>query len=121
LIVDDLKDSADSLAMLLGLLGHEVHTAYDGAEGVAAAERFRPDVVLLDLGMPKLNGYDACRCIREQPWGKDMFLIAVSGWGQESDRRRAEEARFNRHLLKPVDPAELMKVIESLTTAKQAK
>jgi PAS domain S-box-containing protein len=121
LIVDDLKDSADSLAMLLGLLGHQVHTAYDGAEGVAAAERFRPDVVLLDLGMPKLNGYDACRYIREQPWGKDMFLIAVSGWGQESDRRRAEEARFNRHLLKPVDPAELMKVIESLTTAKQAK
>jgi PAS domain S-box-containing protein len=121
LIVDDLKDSADSLAMLLGLLGHEVHAAYDGEEGVAAAEKLRPDVVLLDLGMPKLNGYDACRYIRQQPWGKDMFLIAVSGWGQESDRRRAEEARFNRHMLKPVDPSELMKVIESLTTAKQGQ
>jgi signal transduction histidine kinase/CheY-like chemotaxis protein len=121
LIVDDLKDSADSLAMLLSLLGHEAHTAYDGEAGVAAAEKLRPDVVLLDLGMPKMNGYEACRHIRQQPWGEDMFLIAVSGWGQEGDRRRAEKARFNRHMLKPVDPPELIKVIESLATAKPGK
>jgi PAS domain S-box-containing protein len=88
LIVDDLKDSADSLAMLLKIAGHEVYTAYDGEQAVAAAERFRPEVVLLDIGMPKLNGDEACRRIRELPWGKGMFLIALTGWGQEADRLR---------------------------------
>ncbi len=111
LVVDDLKDSADSLAMLLRVTGHEVHTAYDGEEGVIAAEKFRPEVVLLDIGMPKLNGYDACRRIRGEPWGKDIFLIALTGWGQDDDRRRTEEAGFNGHMVKPVNPGDLMKML----------
>jgi PAS domain S-box-containing protein len=112
LIVDDLKDSADSLAILLSMMGHETHTAYDGEEGVAAAERLRPDAVLLDIGMPKLNGYEACEKIRARPWGKKTLLIAVTGWGQEDDRRRTERAGFDRHLVKPVDPDEVAKILE---------
>jgi PAS domain S-box-containing protein len=114
LIVDDLKDSADSLAMLLRMAGHEVHTAYDGEEAVSAAEKFRPEVVLLDIGMPRLNGYDACRRIRERPWGEGVYLIAVTGWGQDDDRRRTEEAGFNGHMVKPVNPRDLMKVLAGL-------
>jgi PAS domain S-box-containing protein len=114
LIVDDNKDSAESLAMLLGMMGHEVVSVYDGEQAVAAAEAARPDVVLLDLGMPKLNGYDTCRRIREQPWGQAMFFIALTGWGQEEDRRRTEAAGFDRHMVKPVDSAALMKVLASL-------
>jgi signal transduction histidine kinase/CheY-like chemotaxis protein len=112
LIVDDLKDSADSLAILLRMMGHETHTAYDGEEGVAAAERLKPDAVLLDLGMPKLNGYEACEKIRARPWGRKTLLIAVTGWGQEDDRRRTERAGFDRHLVKPVDPDEVEKILE---------
>jgi len=104
LIVDDLKDSADSLARLLELMGHDVHAAYSGEEAVIAAATFQPDLVLLDIGMPKVNGYDACRSIRSQPWGKRMLVIALTGWGQEEDRRRTEEAGFNAHMVKPVDP-----------------
>jgi CheY-like chemotaxis protein len=113
LIVDDLKDNADSLAVLMELKGHEVHTAYDGEEAIAAAQQFKPDVVLLDIGMPKMNGYEACRSLREQSWGKGMFLIAVTGWGQEDDFRRTEEAGFDHHMVKPVDPAELLKLLAS--------
>ena len=120
LIVDDNHDSADSLAMLLQIMGHEVGTAYDGEEAVEAAGALQPDVVLLDIGMPKLNGYDACRRIREQPWGKGMFLIALTGWGQEEDRRRTEEAGFNHHMVKPVDPAALMKLLASLSVGRKA-
>jgi CheY-like chemotaxis protein len=95
--------------MLLEIMGNEVATAYDGEQAVEVAEAVRPDVVLLDIGMPKLNGYEACRRIREQPWGKGMFLIALTGWGQEEDRRRTEEAGFDRHMVKPVDADVLMK------------
>ena len=114
LIVDDLKDSADSLAALLKMIGHKVHTAYDGEDAVIAAETFRPDVVLLDIGMSRMNGYDACRRIREQPWGMGMYLIALTGWGQETDRHRSKQAGFDHHLVKPVDQDELMKVLASL-------
>lgn len=114
LIVDDNRDSADTLAMLLKVMGHEVGTTYDGEQGVEAAEALRPDVGLLDIGMPGLNGYDACRRIREQPWGQGMFLIALTGWDQEEDRRRTEEAGFNHHIVKPVDPDVLMKLLASL-------
>ncbi len=111
LLVDDNRDSADSLAMLLRLTGNEVQTAYDGVEGVEAAEQFRPEVVLLDIGMPKLNGEDACRRIRSEPWGQDMLLIALTGWGQEDDRRRTVEAGFDTHIVKPVDPEALLKLL----------
>ncbi len=111
LIVDDLRDSADTLAMLMRIHGHEAETAYDGEAAVAAAERFRPDVVLLDLGMPGLDGYGACRRIRSQPWGRGILLVALTGWGQEADRRRTEEAGFDHHLVKPVDPAALKELL----------
>jgi PAS domain S-box-containing protein len=121
LIVDDNQDSADSLAMLLKIKGYEVATAYDGEQAVEAAGTLRPDVVLLDIGMPKLNGYDACWRIRQQPWGQGMFLIALTGWGQEEDRRRTEEAGFNEHMVKPVDPAALMKLLASLSAEQRGQ
>jgi PAS domain S-box-containing protein len=107
LVADDNRDTADTLAMMLRLAGHEVHAVHDGQQAVEAAAWFRPDVALLDIGMPKLNGFDAARSIREQPWGKDMVLVAITGWGQEEDKRRATEAGFDHHLTKPVDPAAL--------------
>jgi PAS domain S-box-containing protein len=103
LVVDDNRDSAESLALLLTLSGHQTQTAHDGLEAVEAAGQFRPDVVLLDIGLPKLNGYDACRRIREQAWGLSMVLVALTGWGQDADRRRSHEAGFDAHLVKPVD------------------
>ncbi len=111
LVVDDNKDAADSLSMMLRITGMEVRTAYDGLEAVEVAAAFNPDVVLLDIGLPKLNGYEAARRIREQPWGKDMVLVAVTGWGQEEDRRRSQEAGFNGHMVKPVDPAALQQLL----------
>ncbi len=117
LIVDDNRDGADSLALMLRLLGNRVQMAYDGIEAVQAAEGFRPDVVLLDIGLPRLNGYEACRRIREQPWSKDMVLIAVTGWGQDEDKRRSLEAGFNFHMVKPVDPTDLEKLLAGLQAA----
>jgi PAS domain S-box-containing protein len=107
LVADDNEDSAASLAMMLSLMGNEVHTAHDGVEAVEAAAAFRPEVILLDIGMPRMNGYDACRAIREQPWGKDVVLLALTGWGQDEDKRKSREAGFDDHLVKPVEPATL--------------
>jgi PAS domain S-box-containing protein len=121
LIVDDNCDGTDSLAMLLKLLGHEVETAYDGEQGIQTAQQSRPNVVLLDLGMPRLNGFEACRRIRQTPWGKDLFLIALTGWGQDEDRRRTEAAGFDHHMTKPVDPAALMELLASLPSESQDK
>jgi PAS domain S-box-containing protein len=103
LVVDDNQDSADSIAILLRTMGHEVHTAHDGLEAVDATAEFQPDMVLLDLGLPKLNGFDAARRIREQPGGRERVVIALTGWGQEEDRRRSKEAGFDHHLTKPID------------------
>ena len=103
LIVDDNQDSAISLAMMLKLMGNETHTAHDGLAAVEAAAEFRPDIILLEIGLPKLNGYDACRRIREQVWSKDILIVALTGWGQEEDRRRSQEAGFDQHLVKPVE------------------
>jgi PAS domain S-box-containing protein len=118
LVVDDNRDSAYSLAKLLRLMGHEARTAYDGQEGVAAAQEFQPDVTLLDIGLPGLNGYEACRRIREQPWGKTTTLIAVTGWGQADDRRSSREAGFDHHMTKPVDPDELLKLLADFQALK---
>lgn len=107
LVVDDNADAAESLATLLGVLGHDARTAPDGEEGVRAAGDYRPEVVLLDLGMPRLNGYDACRRIRGEAWGRGVTLVALTGWGDEDARRRSREAGFDAHLTKPVDPAAL--------------
>jgi CheY-like chemotaxis protein/anti-sigma regulatory factor (Ser/Thr protein kinase) len=114
LVVDDSEDAASSLAMVLRIMGNEVRTAHDGLEGVEAAAAFRPDVILLDIGMPKLNGYDACRRIREQPWGKGVVIVALTGWGQDEDKRRSQEAGFDSHLVKPVEPAALEKLLAEL-------
>ena len=111
LVVDDYGENAETLAELLRVDGNEVEIAHDGLKAVEIAETFRPAVVLLDIGMPKLNGYEAARKIREQTWGKDMVLIAVTGWGGENDRNRSREAGFNAHLLKPVNYPELAKLI----------
>jgi CheY-like chemotaxis protein len=110
-VVDDNADAAATLATMLELMGHEVRTAHDGLEGVEAAAEFRPDMILLDIGMPKLNGYDACRRIREQPWGKDVRIAALTGWGQDEDKVRSAEAGFDHHLVKPVDPTALEGVL----------
>jgi CheY-like chemotaxis protein len=111
LAADDLRDSVDSLAIMLRLMGHEFQTAGDGLEAVQAAAAFRPDVVLLDIGMPKMNGYEAARHIREQAWGQDMLLVALTGWGQDDDKRRAAEAGFDHHLTKPVSLDALQKLL----------
>ena len=111
LVVDDNSDAAESLAVFLQLGGHSVRTACDGFEAVKAAETFRPDVILLDVGMPNMNGYEACRRIRETAWGKSMTVIAQTGWGQEDDKRRTREAGFDDHLVKPVDPFAVMKLL----------
>lgn len=103
LVVDDNRDSADSLAALLRLNGHETHVAYDGLAAVRETEKLRPQVVLLDRGLPLLDGAGACRRIREAPWGKSIAIMAVTGWGQEEDRRESERAGFDHHLTKPVD------------------
>lgn len=115
LVVDDNADAASSLAMILKLTGNEVRTAHDGVEAVQAADEYRPDVILLDIGMPRMNGYDACRHIREKSWGRQPFIVALTGWGQEDDKQRSREAGFDSHLVKPVEPAALEKLLSRLT------
>ena len=115
LVVDDNRDSADTLSTLLQVLGCEVAVAYDGEEGVRVASEFKPDAVLLDLGMPKLNGFEACKIMRREAWGKDICIIAVTGWGQEEDRKRTKEAGFNAHLVKPADPGKLTELLASIS------
>jgi PAS domain S-box-containing protein len=119
LVADDNRDSADLFAMFFEMMGNEVHTAYDGVAAVAEAERFRPDAVLLDIGMPRLNGEDVCRRIRSTPWGKDAILIAVTGWDHEENRRRIAEAGFDAHLVKPVDPSAVAELLASRLRAAQ--
>lgn len=114
LVVDDNHDSALSLAMMLSIMGHETRTAHDGESAVASAESFLPEVVLLDIGLPKLNGYEVAQRIREKPWGASMFLIAVTGWGQEEDRQRSTEVGLNVHMVKPVEPSMLEKLLAEL-------
>ena len=114
LVVDDNHDSALSLAMMLSIMGHETRTAHDGESAVETAESFLPDVVLLDIGLPKLNGYEVAQRIREQSWGASMFLIAVTGWGQEEDRQRSSEVGLNVHMVKPVEPAVLERLLAGL-------
>ena len=120
LVVDDMRDSADSLGMLLELMGHSVQTTYDGEQAVRMAEQFRPDLVLIDLGMPGMNGTEVCRRIRSHPWGATMVLIAQTGWGQEYDRHRTREAGFDHHLVKPLDVGALdglLRRVSARTTA----
>jgi PAS domain S-box-containing protein len=114
LIVDDSEDGAESLAMLLRLGGHETYKAHDGQEAIKAAERLRPDALLLDIGLPILNGYEVCRRIRRETWGRHLTIVALTGWDQEEDRHRSREAGFDAHMVKPVDHDELLKLLASL-------
>ena len=111
LVVDDNRDSAMSLALLLELDGHEVRRAYDGLEALEIADDFRPEVTLLDIGMPRLDGYGAARELRQRDWAKDTLLVALTGWGQQEDKRMAREAGFDHHMVKPVDPDALRRLL----------
>lgn len=113
LVADDNIDSAQSLTLMLTVMGHELLTAYDGAKAVEVAKQTEPDVILLDIGMPRMNGYEAARQIRKQEWAKRTLLVALTGWGQEEDKRRAEEAGFDHHFTKPIDPAALERILAS--------
>lgn len=116
LVIDDNRDAATTLAMLLKLKGYQSHARYSGREGIVAAESLQPEIVLLDIGMPDLNGYDTCRLIRRQPWGQSMVLIALTGYGLEEDKRLSREAGFDSHLVKPVNLADLLQLLTSLST-----
>lgn len=117
LVAEDNRDVSNSLVMLLQLCGHEVATAYDGQQAIEASAQFRPDVVLLDIGMPKLDGHSACRSIRKQPWGKDIKIFALTGWGGDDVLREAEKDGFTGHLVKPVDPPVLLRLLAEQGTA----
>jgi PAS domain S-box-containing protein len=121
LVVDDNQDSAKSMAMLLELLGNQVYMAHDGIRAVEAAERFRPEVVLMDMGMPRMNGYEATRRIREHAWGREMIIIALTGWGQEDDKARSYNAGCDGHLVKPIDLTNLEEVLTHLRPGRAAR
>jgi CheY-like chemotaxis protein len=111
LVVDDNVDSALSLTLMLKMMGHETHMVHDGLSAIHAAASYLPDVILLDIGLPELSGYEVCRRIREEPWGKSMVIIAQTGWGQDEDRRKSKETGFSFHLVKPIDPIVLGKLL----------
>jgi signal transduction histidine kinase/ActR/RegA family two-component response regulator len=114
LVADDNRDAAHTLAMLLRLEGHEVRAVHDGIEALVTGDDFAPQLVLLDIGMPLLDGYETARQMRERPWGKQAHLVALTGWGQDADRRRATAAGFQDHLVKPAEPEALKAVIDRI-------
>jgi len=118
LVADDNQDAAESLALLLELSGHQVHAVFDGEAAIGAAEELLPDVALLDIGMPKADGYEVARRIRDHAWGKQIYLVALTGWGQPSDKRQAEEAGFDAHLVKPVPPEMLDRLLAALSVSR---
>jgi CheY-like chemotaxis protein len=117
LIVDDNRDGARSLGRLLKLLGAEAQVVHDGPAALQIIPSYAPTVVLLDIGMPGMDGYEVARRIRQQPAGRDLMLIALTGWGQEDDRRRTSQAGFDHHLLKPADIAALESLLTSLNSS----
>jgi CheY-like chemotaxis protein len=106
--------------MLLEFGGHQTWQAHDGLDAITMAERLRPDVVLLDIGLPRMNGYEVCRRIRQEPWGRDLVLVALTGWGQDEDRRQSLDAGFNAHMVKPVDHDALLEFLASLPSPRDA-
>jgi CheY-like chemotaxis protein len=115
LIVDDDHDSVSILGTLLRLMGNDIRTAHDGLEAVEEAKKFQPDLILLDISLPMMNGYEVAQKIRQQSWGKGIVLIAMTGWGQEEDRCRSKEAGFDHHLVKPVEGATLRDLLARIT------
>jgi PAS domain S-box-containing protein len=116
LVVDDNVDSVDSLAMLLRMMGHEVDAANDGEEGLKVAAKVRPHVAILDIGLPKMNGYDLAKLMRAEPWGRDLVLVALTGWGQEEHRQRSADSGFDHHLTKPVDLEALQQILAAASS-----
>ena len=114
LVVDDNRDAADSLAMLLRTSGNDIRTAYDGAEAVQVANDFEPEVVLLDIGLPNMDGHEVAQRIRQEPWARRTCLIAVTGWSDEADRARSRAAGFDHHLVKPLDTSHLAQLLGSV-------
>ena len=113
-MVDDNRDAAESLEMLLRLMGAEVHTAFDGQAALAGLRHHRPSVVLLDIGLPDMDGYEVARRVRQEPGGSETTLIALTGWGEEEDRRLSREAGIDHHLVKPVDFVALEQLLRAL-------
>ena len=113
LVVDDNPDQAQSLSLLLGILGHEVETAGDGPGALAAAERFLPDIGLIDIGLPGMDGFEVARRLRALPGLEGVVLVAQTGWGQDADRRRSEEAGFDHHVVKPLDLEHLQRILSA--------
>ena len=107
--------------MLLEITGNQTHLAHDGVEALEAIETHRPEVVLLDIGLPKLDGHEVCRRVRAQNWGKNIVMIALTGWGQDDDRRKSQEAGFNGHLVKPVDYDNLLELLRKLTSGSKTR
>ncbi len=110
-VVDDNQDSADSLSLLLEVLGHRAEVAYDGPSGLALAERSDANLVFLDIGMPGMDGYEVARRLRAAERTRGAFIVATTGWGQSEDRRRSQEAGFDLHLVKPIDFADIERVL----------
>ena len=117
LVVDDNEDGAETLATLLGLYGHEVRIAHDGAAALAAADAYRPDVILLDIGLPGMDGYEVARRLRDRNEFRATRLIALTGWGQDTDRERSRSAGFDLHLVKPVDPGKLRELLDARSSS----
>ena len=114
LVADDDQDSAESLALLFQLMGHDVRAAQSGLAAIDVAAEFRPDLIVLDIGMPGLDGYEVCRRIRQHDWAQTIVIAALTGWSRDEDRDRSEEAGFNHFLVKPVDPKALEELIAGL-------
>jgi CheY-like chemotaxis protein len=116
LVVDDNQSAASMLGLVIERLGHEVLTANDGEEAIRVAAEFRPEIMFLDIGMRQMNGYEVARHIRRQTWGQAIVLIALTGWGQDSDRQKTKEAGFDEHMVKPAEPAELRRLLARITS-----
>jgi len=114
LIADDNLDVVETFEIMLQTLGHEVHTATDGIQVLERAEQFKPEVIMLDIGMPKLDGFETARRLRQQAWARDTLLIAVTGWGHETDKRMSAEAGFNAHLVKPIEMPAILKLLDKV-------
>jgi CheY-like chemotaxis protein len=119
LVVEDHRDGAETLTQLLSCMGHEVRAVFDGGAALPVATEFRPQLVLLDLGLPTLDGYQVCRLLRAQPWGADIVMVAMTGWGDPEAQRQVRAAGFDRHLVKPVDEADLLAALDVSRSAIQ--
>lgn len=120
LVADDNRDAAETLALWLEIEGYAVHTAHDGVQALALAQAFKPDVVLLDIGMPGLDGHAVAERLRQQPWPRPLLLVATTGWGHDEDRQRSRRAGFDVHLTKPVSPQAVSQLLAAHRRAQQA-